>query len=1779
MISDTRSSKPFAHLAAAASLTVLALYVTPADAAEPFADKALSEQANTLEQQIRTKPATSVKRTAREWKAEADKLLAPPLSNPREAAAALQQAVQLEPANADYWLALANAFIAIKPDTYLQDERGRVQLQTTAAAYRAYERAKTDAQRTAALDALAEGLKRRAQYRSALTVYATALGLSDTAARRAAYEALRNEHGFRVTDTRVDADAAAPQACVVFSERLAGGDIDWSNFIKVDGKTATAVRADGKQICVDGLAHGRTYQVSLRAGLPSVIAGEPLMKSSDLTIYVRDRSPSVRGAAKAYVLPAAGQQGIPLTTTNVDLLGIEVYRVGDRALATLLNTGDMTRTPDREELGNIRERSGQKVYSGELEVAAKVNEEVTTAFPVSEAIGKMQPGVYVLSARVLPRKSGDDRGHASQWFIVSDLGLSTYSGNDGLHAFVRSLTTAASVANAKVRLVAKNNEVLANGTTDARGYVRFDAGIAKGEGGLAPQMLAVETADGDYAFLDMSATAFDLTDRGVKGRAAPGPVDAFAYTDRGVYRPGETVQIAALVRDAAVKSSMVPVTMIVTRPDGVEYRRLLLPDQGLGGRHVPLTLGGNAMGGTWRAKVYTDPKADPLATVSFLVEDYVPERMDLKLEAETAAITLDGGKIRVAGKYLYGPPAAGLDMEGEIVVKPSKAGVAAFPGYQFGRADEKITPVREKLEIAEETAADGTASVAIKLPKLEPTARALDADVMIRLKETGGRTIERTITMPVDFKEPRIGIKSSFADNQAQEGDTVRFDVVQVDGAGKAIAANGLKWELVKLEQRWQWFSRGGSWSYDMQTLTRRVANGTVDTDAGKPGVVDAKLDWGRYRLEVKSADGTPAALTNIEFNAGWQADEAAESPEMLDLALDKPTYKAGETARVKVTSRFAGTALVSVLNGGVVSFKEAQIPVGGGEVPIEVADNWGPGAYVAVTLFRPLDGPAKRMPGRAIGLRWVAVDQGPRSLKVSIEAPDKVKPGQKLTVPVKLAGLASGESARVTVAAVDVGILNLTRFDAPKPEGWFFGQRKLGLDVRDYYSRLIDGMRAEKGRLRSGGDGADGGGMSSTGSPPVEAPLALFSGIVTVGADGVAQVPLDLPDFNGTVRLSAVAWTDNKLGSSSRDMIVRDQLAVTVSAPRFLTLGDSARLQLDVHNIEGPAAPYKLTVTFTPPAGIKGEAVALVSRTLDLKAGEKRADVLELKPGEIGAMPLEVALAGPNGLSVKRSLQFDVKPPGGDVKRVTVSQLAGNGGKVTLSKDLFMDLIPSTAKATVHVGPLASLDVAGILNQLDRYPYGCAEQTTSRALPLLYANDLARQIGLGQDRDLKDRVQKAVERVLEMQDASGAFGIWGPSDGDIWLSSYVTDFLLRAKEASITVDPRALKTALDRLQNFVAYAQDFEKGGEERAYAIYVLARAGRAPVGDLRYFIDGRIDRFATALSLAHLGAAASLVGDKPRAELAFAAAMRKLDGAESSAYRHDYGTALRDRAAVMTLASETKVVAASTPQMVDVLAKAYQSKSYTSTQEQAWLLLAARSVSDQADAASLNVDGVVHKGRLVRSLSMAEMGPNGLTIANTAEAATNAVISVIGSALTPEPAVSRGFTVTRSYFTLDGKPVDLASAKGGQSTLKQNDRLVAVVKVEASDKGGRILLVDRLPAGLEIENPRLVEGGDTKSLDWLKTETKPEHTEFRDDRFVAAFNFFGSDSRNRRGDDDGDAGKARGPVATATVAYIVRAVTPGTFVHPAATVEDMYRPDRLARTATGKLAIVAK
>ncbi len=1640
-----------------------------------------------------------------ELRVAAEKLLS---SDPRAASRTFADAVVSDDKNAQSWLGLARALLAVTPDPNKSAERYDLPLNASGAAYRAVERSTDAATKARALAVLGEALQRRSYWRPAIDAFRASLALADNTDARQRFDKLRSEHGFRMTDYKTESELASPRLCLQFSERLAGASADLSKFVTLDGKEPQTVSVEDRQLCLEGLAHGSRYEIKLRAGLPAEI-GEKLEKSVEIAAYLPDRKPMARFTGRAYVLPARGQQGIPVTTVNTKAVAVEIYRVGDRNLAGLIQSGELARQLSSYDLETIREKTGQRVYQGAMDVIAKHNQEVTTALPIGEAVPELKPGAYVITAKAADggkRERGDD-DLSTQWFIVSDLGLTAFSGDDGVAAFVRSLSDAKPVAGASVRLVARNNEVLATATTDAAGLVRFDGGLGRGEGGAQPAILVAEKGVGDYAFLDLTAAAFDLSDRGVKGRDSPGALDAYLYAERGVYRPGEEINITGLVRDRAGKAVTLPTTLIVSRPDGVEWKRLVLSDQGLGGRLATLDIGGDAMTGTWRARLHADPKQPALASIAFLVEDFVPERLDMTLVPAASALKPEETAIvKAEGRFLYGPPAAGLALEGDIVVKPSSKDIAGFPGYKFGLADEKLSPVRKAIEGLPATGADGKAELAVTLPPVPRTARPLEAELIIKLREAGGRSIERTLSMPVDLGLPRIGVKPLFGDKGAEEDAPAAFEVVLLDASGKRAEAKGLAWTLHRIDTSWQWYSRDGSWAYEPVSLSRKAASGTLDVGAGSAAKLETRVGWGRYRLEV-AGSGPGAPLTSIVFNAGWYGgDDKPDSPEMLDVALDKPTYKPGDVAKLRIASKQGGKALVTVLGSGVMTSQEVDLPKGGGEVAIPVDGKWGAGVYATALLYRPMDEAQKRMPGRAIGIAWLALDPEARNLAVTLDAPEKIKSGTTLKLPVSIKGLAAGEEARLTVAAVDAGILNLTRFEAPAPDRWFGAQRKLGVELRDFYGRLIDGMRAERGKLRSGGDGS-GGGLTMQGAPTVEEIVSLFSGIVRVGADGKADVSFDMPDFNGSVRLMAVAWSAEKSGHATKDVLVRDRIALTVSGPRFLTLGDEARLDLSVHNVDGPAAAYAVAVEEGATAAKK-----VADRALDLKAGERKAERIAIKPADVGRLSYAVRITGPDGIDVKRKLGFEVLPPSGDIKRTTVSSLREKGGRITLSRDLMQDLIPSRTRISLGVGPVAALDVPGLLTALDRYPYGCAEQTVSRALPLLYANAVASQIGLGADKEIRTRVQGAIDRVFEMQDASGAFGIWGPSSADLWLTGYVMDFLTRAKETGYQIPQKQFTQGLDRLQNFLSYAQDFEKGGEFRAYALYVLSRNGRAPMGELRYYADTRLDRFSSALSKAQLGAALSLAGDNERAARVFKAALTMMDEtAGDVTARADYGSGLRDGAALVTLAAETGMAKMETPRLASVVAKAYQSRLHTSTQEQAWMLLAAKALGDQAKETKLTVNGVAHPGAIVRSVSQKELEA-GLTIANDGDAPVDAVVTVIGASLTPEPAVAKGFKIERTAYSLDGKKLDLKSLAGGASEIRQNDRLVVVLKIEAKETGGRLLLVDRLPAGLEIENPRLVEGGDIKSLDWLKTSVKPEHTEFRDDRFVAAFNFFG-------------------------------------------------------------------
>ncbi|HVX99717.1 MAG TPA: MG2 domain-containing protein [Pseudorhodoplanes sp.] len=1727
--------------ALAAALVVFACLPSAA-ADKPFERDDLAEAVIRLEAQIKGE-AGQVQKPAAQLRREAEAAFQK--NDYRSGLQLLGQLIAVQPEDASAWLWLARTVQQLRPS----DERERTMLleRAGAAAYAAYRRAAGKGEEADALTILGRNFSDRKLWRPALDALRLSLDLREVAEVRQQYERLRDEHGFRLLDYSVDADAASPRACFQFSEALPGKRTDFSPFVSVVGQDRPAVSADDRQLCIEGLKHGERYSITLRAGLPSTVR-ETLAKSAEFNVYVRDRKPFVRFTGKAYVLPRTGQQGIPVVSVNTKSVAIEVFRVGDRNLINTVIGGDFQNALSRYDLERLRNENGASVWKGQLATESPLNADVTTAFPVDQAIGELQPGVYVMTADPKEQSGDDDYGTlATQWFIVSDLGLAAFSGNDGIHAFVNSLSTAAARAGVEIRLLARNNEVLAVRTTDNAGYVQFDANLTRGEGGSSPALL-VAADKADYAFLSLKAPAFDLTDRGVTGRRVPDGLDAFVYTERGVYRSGETAYITALLRDPqgnAVPNA--PLTLVVERPDGVEYRRAVVNDQGVGGRSLALPITASASTGTWRVRAFTDPKRAAVGETTFMVEDYVPDRLEFDLAAKDKAFTRGSpAEISLSGRFLYGAPASGLDLEGELVIQPTRER-AGFAGYQFGLSDEEVEAQRTTLDDLPKTDEQGKAAFPVTLDKLPSTSGLLEAQVIVRMAESGGRAVERKLTLPVMPAGTMIGVKPLFSGRSLGENDNASFDVVAVQADGKQAARPGLRYELLKIETRYQYYRQNGSWDYEPVKTTRRIADGQVDVAADKPGRISMPVTWGRYRLEVSSADGQ--TVTSVAFDAGYYNEASADTPDLLEIALDKPEYRAGETMTVAVTARMAGKVTLNVIGDRLISTVTQDVQAGTAPVKLTVGRDWGNGAYVVATLRRPLDQAAKRMPGRAIGLQWFSIDRKARTLALDLNLPQTIRPNTPLRVPVKVGGLSAGEEARVVLAAVDVGILNLTNYKAPAPDDYYLGQRRLTAELRDLYGQLIDGMQGTRGQIRSGGDVAA---AELQGSPPVQKPLSLYSGIVTVKPDGTADVVFDIPAFAGSMRVMGIAWSRDKLGKASGDVTVRDPVVLTTTLPRFLRYGDSGAMQFDIDNVEGQAGDYAIAVTSDGAVAPAGRA----TQTLKLNAGQRASASVPLKASAVGNATLTVRVAGPAGFAIDRAYALEVKPATQVLARRTVKPIA-KGESLTLSSDLFADLVPGSGSVALSVGPSTALDAATLLKALDRYPFGCSEQITSRALPLLYVNEMASEAHLSLDTAVDQRIRDAIDRLLARQGSNGSFGLWSVGGDDAWLDAYVTDFLTRARERGFVVPDVAFRLAVDRLRNYVATAPEPSKdGGRDLAYALYVLARNGAAPLGDLRYIADTKLDDVATPIAKAQIAAALGLLGDRVRAERVYGAALAAISPQPKlELSRADYGSALRDSAALLTLASEGSAPRPTITGAVQRIEAWRGLSPYTSTQENAWLVLAARAIARDSGGMSLNVNGDLRRGPLYRDVAAGELAARTLRVANTGDGDVQAVVTVSGAPLTPEPQAEKGFRIERLYHTLEGEPVDIAQ-------VKQNQRFAVVLKItEQNPQYGRIIVADYLPAGFEIDNPRLVSSGETGTLDWIEGAQEPVHSEFRDDHFGAAFD------------------RKSGDPAVFTVAYIVRAVSPGRYVLPQAYVEDMYHPDRFGRTGTGSVEIVQK
>ncbi|MEE9380918.1 MAG: alpha-2-macroglobulin family protein, partial [Hyphomonadaceae bacterium] len=871
--------------------------------------------------------------------------------------------------------------------------------------------------------------------------------------------------------------------------------------------------------------------------------------------------------------------------------------------------------------------------------------------------------------------------------------------------------------------------------------------------------------------------------------------------------------------------------------------------------------------GTWRAALDIDGMGRA-GSVSWSVEDFVPQRIKVGLEAddETAIGRNEIRDLTVDARFLYGAPGAGLTVKSQARLEADPSPFEAFEGFRFGIDGETFR--EEIIEFTDQTA-DGAGIAVIPLDpgrRGRSAQRPLRLNTVVSVLEPGGRAVSNSVRVPYRPRDLYIGTKTGF-DGRAARDKPATFELAAISADGEARAAQ-LNWKILEIDWHYDWYRDGSRWRWRRSRNVRTINEGVTNTQAGSTAEISIDgLDWGDHELIVTGPDG---AESRRKFWVGWGgyvSDDGVEAPDRVSVTGPMEAPRAGRNAQITISAPYDGEAQIVVATDRILSVQTHSVSSDGTQVSLPVTDEWGEGAYVMVTVYTPRDPVLQARPRRAVGVAYVPTDVSKRTFELTINAPDVVRPRREQLITIDI-GDGPREPVFLTLAAVDEGILQLTKFSSPDPVDYFFGKKALGVSLYDDYGRLLDPNLGLPAEVRTGGDQLGGEGLSVVPTKTV----ALFSGLVDVGRNGKAQVRLDLPDFNGELRLMAVAWSETGLGAASQPMIVRDEVPAELILPRFLAPGDEALVTASIDNVELETGQFDAVLTADGPVSV---AVGNVSRTL--AKGQRADEPMRISTNENGISRLRFNVDGPANYVVDHQYLIETRSPYLPVTE-TSRALMQPGETFEVASSLLDGFVPGSSEVTVSFSSLP-MDPGALYASLARYPYGCTEQTTSRALPLLYSEQL---VAMGAEGDrgegAKTHVQEAVNRILNRQSADGAFGLWREGDryATPWLGAYATDFLLRAKEQGYTVPQEALDRSYQAMRNIAqgdawrvygyntdAYESrwhdDTQKLLMQRssAFALYVLAKAGKADVSRLRYLHDRQLDSIQSPLAKAHIAA----------------------------------------------------------------------------------------------------------------------------------------------------------------------------------------------------------------------------------------------------------------------------------------------------------------------------------
>lgn len=1333
--------------------------------------------------------------------------------------------------------------------------------------------------------------------------------------------------------------------------------------------------------------------------------------------------------------------------------------------------------------------------------------------------------------------------------LATNLGLIAKAGEDNeMTVLVHNLISTNPENGVEVSVYNYQNQVLASGTTDGKGEVKLK--IASGKPYYIIASLGYQRS---YLRVDGGA-ALSLSSFDVSGEVVQKGIKGFIYGDRGVWRPGDTLFLSFMLNDRAKKlPANHPVVMELYNPLGQLYLRKTQTRGELGVYSFAMPTEPDAPTGAWNVNVNVGGVS---FTKRLRVESIKPNRLKIDLSMPEKTLlrgeSLDG---RLHVEWLQGATARNLkyDIQGTFISTPT-----TFSGYKDFYFDDpsKVFNSEESKLISGTTDEKGDATVQAKFEIGSTAPGMLMANFVTRVyEESGDFSIDANRMLYSPYKR-YAGIKSpQQTRDQLNTGSNYTYEVASTDYLGKPQAGTELDVRIYKVYWYWWWSSDNSSLAnYVSDSYNKPVKELTVRTGENGRGTFQLSFsneEWGTYFISVKDKESKHStgvmSYFDWPYNEGRRNADGSESANMLSFKTDKDNYKPGEKLVITIPSAKGSRAIVSIENGTkVLSVTEHTCDDQQTTIKLDVTKEMQPNAYVYVTLLQPHGITQNDLPIRMYGVVPFTVTSPESHLYPQIKIPDEIKPEANYEVTVSEK---DGREMAYTLAIVDEGLLDLTRFRTPEPWKAFNAREALGVSTWDMYNYVVGAYGGRIEQLFSiGGDDALNKGPKAIVNR--FKPVVQFDGPFLLKKGEKQRHTYTMPNYNGRVKVMVVAGNGEAYGHADKSVFVRKPVMLLGTLPRVIGVGEEMVVPATIFATENGVGDVTVSISCSGNMEVMGSATQQLNFT---NIGDKQASFRIKVKDQPGAGRVTITASGKGDKSVYTTdieIRSVSRP---QVKVLPVTLEAGKSWKETVK----LPGTEGTNSLTLEMSDVPPLNLSSRLAYLIGYPHGCVEQITSKGFPQLYVGEFA-ALTKQQQNTTENAVKEVIRRLRSYQTVDGAFSYWpGGTSSNGWGTVYAMHFLLSAETKGYLVPDGMKRNVLNNLRRV---ARDWKpvttyySRSEEmtQAYRLYVLA-LGQAPeVGAMNRLKENKslapMSRWLLASAYALVGrtdVAKDLIGKTTEVKTDY------------SDYDLTFGSDLRDQAIrlmTLTLLGDGKEAAVLTRDISKVLS----SDDWLSTQSTAFALVSlseymgkykVSGTMDFSYACAGKSDKVSTTKNIWTEVLLDKAGTSAsVELKNTGKSTLFARVITEGiPAQGKEEAYANGISLAVSYTDQDGRAVDVAD-------LPQGTNFIAVVTVKNPTARGinNVVLTEIFPAGWEILNTRFLNEGATDN----KT-IGVDYQDIRDDKVYSYIDYLPSGRQ-------------------VTVKINLCAVYPGRFYLPPVYCEAMY--DNLTRANTeGKEVVV--